>query len=174
MDSPGITHNRSARTVNNYEKLRQLAQAMQGVGHKIVVTIGTYDLIHIGHARYLEEAKSRGDILIVGVDSDRAVKIYKKDESRPMVPEVERLEMLLHLRCVDYVTLIDDVNDQGEWQYGLLKAVGPDVFVAVEDSYPKDQVEEIQTFCGGVEVLSRQATTSTSEQIRRTLITQIS
>jgi rfaE bifunctional protein nucleotidyltransferase chain/domain len=170
MDTLSPENDRGARTVLNYEKLGQLAEGLKAVDHRLVVTIGTYDLVHIGHARYLEVARAQGHILIVGVDSDRAVKIYKKDPSRPMVPEVERMEMLLHTRPVDYVTLVDDVNEGGSWEYGLLKAVQPQVFVAVEDSYPEQQLEDIREFCGEVVILPRQAETSTSEQIRRTVM----
>lgn len=170
MDTKDPGNDRSARTVLDYEKLTQLADGLKAVDHKLVVTIGTYDLLHIGHARYLEEARARGHMLIVGVDSDRAVRIYKKDQTRPMVPEDERMEMLLHTRPVDYVTLVDDVDDDGNWQFGLLKATKPHVFVAVVDSYPEKQLEEIREFCGEVVILNRQAETSTSAQIRKTVI----
>src|SRR5688572_3071996 len=66
---------------------------------KVVLTQGTYDLVHIGHARYFQKAKSYGDFLIVGVDSDEKVKV-RKGPDRPVVPEDERLEMLTYLKPI--------------------------------------------------------------------------
>lgn len=157
--------------IRDEELLRTLSQVLKQTGKKIVVTIGSYDLIHVGHSRYLQAAAGEGDVLIVGVDSDRAIKIYK-DETRPMVPEEERLEMLLHTQHVDWVTLIDDVDEEGSWGFALLRAVQPDVFIAVEDSYPPAQLEEIRKLVGELKILPRQAETSTSEQIRRAMIAQ--
>jgi D-glycero-beta-D-manno-heptose 1-phosphate adenylyltransferase len=158
--------------VHDYEKLAAVVRGLQDVNLTVVVTIGTYDMIHIGHCRYLRQAKSRGDVLIVGADSDAAVKRYK-GPNRPMVPQDERLEMLLHTRFVDLVTIVDDVDEEGQWQFGLIKAVRPDVFVAVEDSYPEAQLQSIRQHCGMVDVLPRQAETSTSEVMRRNLLAQV-
>lgn len=162
----------SKRVVLDYGKLEKLAGVLRDeLNLRTVVTIGTFDMIHIGHSRYLERAKNQGDFLIVGVDSDRAVKSYK-GPLRPMIPENERLEMLLHTRYVDLATLIDDIDDDGSWRYGLLKAVRPSVFIAVEDSYPDEQLADIKQHCGEVIVLPRQASTSTSEVIRRAMVVQ--
>lgn len=162
---------RGSRIVRDYAQLTKLSEGIRAVQLKLVVTIGTFDMIHVGHCRYLAKAKSFGDILIVGVDTDRAVKAYK-GPLRPMVPEDERLEMLVHTRDVDIVTLIDDVHETGAWKYGLLEAVRPAVFVAVEGSYPKEQLADIERYCGEVKVLPRQAETSTSEVMRRNLLAQ--
>ena len=152
--------------VEDYEALAKVVDGLKQLDYKIVVTIGTWDLLHIGHVRYLRNAKSRGDVLIVGVDSDRTVKKYK-GELRPVVPYVERSEMLTYQSCVDLVTPVDDVDEQGRWLYGLIKKVQPDVFVAVEDSYPKEQLAEIKKYCKEVVVLPRQAEkTSTSKMIQ--------
>jgi len=131
--------------------------------------VGSWDLLHIGHVRYLMQAKAQGDILIVGVDSDRAIKKYKGD-LRPVVPEDERQEMLSYQSCVDFITPLKDVDAQGKWQYKLLRDVGPDVFVAVKDSYPPHQIKEIKKHSKKVVVLPRQATrTSTSRMIQHTV-----
>lgn len=82
------------------------------------------------------------------------------------------MEMLLHTRHVDFATLVDDVTETGEWQYGLIEAIRPSVFVAVEDSYPKKQLTQIRKHCGKLEVLPRQAETSTSETMRRAFLSQ--
>ena len=126
-------------------------------------------MLHIGHVRYLNMAKEYGDVLVVGVDSDRGIKAYK-GPMRPVVPEVERAEMLSYQGCVDFVTAIDDINEKGEWQYELAKAIKPDVFVAVVDSYPQEQLAEIQKHCKELVVLPRQAeNTSTSRLIQGTI-----
>jgi len=157
----------SNKIVESYDKLAKLAEALQTLDHKIVVTIGSWDMLHIGHLRYLIHAKSHGDTLIVGVDTDRAVKLYK-GHLRPIVPQDERSEMLCYQSCVDYVTYVDDVDEQGGWQYGLIEKIRPDVFIAVEDSYPEEQQAEISARCGELVVLPRQAeNTSTSFMIQK-------
>src|SRR5690348_2688450 len=83
----------AAEVVEKVSALRVLKQ-------KIVLTSGTYDIIHIGHANYLEKARAFGDFLIVGVDSDKKVQ-KRKGPDRPIVPQDERLLMLAHLRHVD-------------------------------------------------------------------------
>lgn len=157
------------KIVLNYDKLTRVTEALRELGHKIVMTIGSWDLLHIGHVRYLIKAKSYGDILVVGVDSDRGIKLYK-GPLRPIVPQGERIEMVSYQTCVDYVTSIDDVDEKGSWQYELIKQVKPDVFVAVEDSYSEQQCKDIKQFCGQLIVLPRQAeNTSTSKMIQDTL-----
>ncbi|MBI5401553.1 adenylyltransferase/cytidyltransferase family protein [Candidatus Wolfebacteria bacterium] len=161
-----LLNDHSKKIVLDLEALAKIAEGLKQAGHKIVVTIGSWDMLHIGHCRYLKKAKSTGDILIAGVDSDRAIKIYK-GPMRPMIPEKERLEMLSYQEFVDFVTVVDDVDDKGAWQYALIKAVQPDVFIAVVDSYSKKQLEELRQYCKEVIVLERQAETSTSNQLRK-------
>lgn len=152
--------------VTNYQALGKVIDGLRQLNYKIVVTIGTWDLLHIGHVRYLRNAKSRGDVLVVGVDSDRTVKKYK-GSLRPIVPYVERSEMLTYQSCVDLVTPVDDVDKKGNWLYGLVKKIKPDVFVAVEDSYSKRQISDLKKYCKEVVVLPRQAErTSTSNMIQ--------
>lgn len=151
------------------EKLFRVVNGLRGVNNRIVVTIGSWDLLHIGHVRYLIQARTRGDVLVVGVDTDRAIKLYK-GPMRPVVPQDERCEMLCYQTPVDFVTLVDDINNKGKWQYGLIRKLRPDVFIAVEDSYPQKQREEIQRYCGELVVLPRQAEkTSTSQMIQNTV-----
>ena len=107
---------------------------------------------------------------MVGVDSDRAIRLYKKTGLRPIVPQDERCEMLSYQSCVDYVIVVDDVTEEGAWEFKLLDVTNPDVFIAVHDSYPKEQLREIEKRCGTVTVLPRQAeNTSTSKLIERAL-----
>jgi D-beta-D-heptose 7-phosphate kinase/D-beta-D-heptose 1-phosphate adenosyltransferase len=152
------------KIVLDYGKLEEVVRAMRTLEHRIVVTIGSWDLFHIGHARYLLRAAAQGDILIVGVDSDAAIKRYK-GELRPFICEDERCEILVYQAYVDFVTLIRDVDERGKWGYELIRRIRPDVFVAVEDSYPEQQIEDIKQFCGELVCLPRQAQNTSTSRI---------
>jgi len=93
----------------------------------VVFTNGAFDLLHTGHLRYLTYAREQGDCLIIGLNSDASVKRYKGDK-RPIVPELERAEMLLGLKVVDYVVIFDD--DEPE---ELIRHILPDVLVKGAD-----------------------------------------
>ena len=102
-------------------------------GRKIVFTNGCFDLIHIGHIRYLREAKSLGDVLIIGLNSDRSVSSIKP--GRPVNPQDERAEVLASLEMVDYVVLFDE-----ETPYELIKLIQPDILVKGGDWKKEDIV----------------------------------
>ncbi|MDO8510169.1 MAG: adenylyltransferase/cytidyltransferase family protein [bacterium] len=157
----GQTSNFKDRSMTDYQKVRTFVEHCKGLGLRIVLTQGTYDMVHIGHARYLEEARQHGDILIVGVDSDEKVRT-RKGPDRPVVPQEERLEMLTHLRAVDVVVL----KELGMPKWSLIKTVRPDVLIATKNTYSNKQIQELKKFCGQVRVLNPQATTSTSAKIR--------
>jgi D-beta-D-heptose 7-phosphate kinase/D-beta-D-heptose 1-phosphate adenosyltransferase len=91
------------------EDLCKITEGLKAKGKRIVFTNGCFDLLHIGHIRYLEEAKSLGDILVVGVNSDQSVRNLKGPE-RPILPEEERAEILSSLGCVDYITVFDELT----------------------------------------------------------------
>lgn len=167
MELFGSKPNNSAhKIVADDALLVDAIKGLRAIRQKIVMTVGSWDLLHIGHVRYLSRAKEHGDILIVGVDTDQAVRLYK-GPLRPVVPYEERCEMLSYQSCVSLVVPIDDVNEKGEWQYGLVKIVRPDVFVAVADSYPQTQLNEISKHCSELIVLPRQAeNTSTTRLIQ--------
>ncbi|MFH1621414.1 MAG: adenylyltransferase/cytidyltransferase family protein [Patescibacteria group bacterium] len=154
------------RIINDQSRLEEIVSSLKTLGAKIVLTQGSYDLVHIGHARYLEAAKSQGDILIVGVDADEKIKTRKGPE-RPIVPEDERMEMVLHLRPVDFVVL-KKLNDP-KWQ--LIKTVQPDVLIATKDTYDENEISALKEHCKNVIILERMATTSTSAKIRHLQIT---
>ena len=149
------------RIIYDYKKVKKIVEHCRGLGLRIVLTQGTFDMVHIGHGRYLQEAKSHGDILIVGVDSDKKVRSRKGPE-RPVVPHDERLEMLTHLRPVDLVVL----KEIHYPKYHLIKTVQPDVLIATEGTYDKNRLQEVKKLCAKVVVLKPQATTSTSAKIR--------
>lgn len=149
------------RIIRDQKKIKEIVTHCRGLGLKIVLTQGTWDMVHVGHARYLESAKQHGDLLIVGVDEDKKVK-HRKGPDRPVVPEDERLEMLVHLNSVDLVVL-KRLKDP---KWSLIKAVEPDVLITIGENYDDKQRRELKKYCKEVIVMPRQATTSTSAKIR--------
>jgi D-beta-D-heptose 7-phosphate kinase/D-beta-D-heptose 1-phosphate adenosyltransferase len=151
------------RLVASLPKLEALVEHLKGIGLKVVLTSGSFDLVHLGHVKYLAKAKELGDVLIVGVDGDAKIRA-RKGEDRPMVPQDERLEMLAHQRPVDLIYLKEDA----EPRWALIKAVRPDVLVLSTDhSYDERELTELGELCGEVRVLERQASVTTSERIRQ-------
>jgi len=84
-----------------------LAEGMRTAGKRVVVANGAFDMLHVGHARYLAAARAAGDILFVAVNSDASVRA-SKGPLRPVVPEGERAELLSHIECVDWIVLFDE------------------------------------------------------------------
>jgi D-beta-D-heptose 7-phosphate kinase/D-beta-D-heptose 1-phosphate adenosyltransferase len=151
------------RLMESLDQLNAKVQHLKGVGLRIVLTSGSFDLVHLGHVKYLARAKELGDVLVVGVDSDSKIR-RRKGEDRPLVPERERLEMLAHQRPVDLLYLKED----GGERWDLIKAVEPDVLVLTADhSYSDDDLKALREHCGGIEVIERQADVTTSERIRQ-------
>lgn len=109
--------------VQSRDQIKATAAQAKNEGKKIVFTNGCFDLLHIGHLRVLSEAKRLGDILIVGLNSDRSVREIKGAD-RPIVPGNERAELIAALEMVDYVTLFDEADP-----INLLREVKPDVLV---------------------------------------------
>jgi rfaE bifunctional protein nucleotidyltransferase chain/domain len=108
-------------------RLNALGRDLRLKRKKVVFTNGTFDLLHIGHVTYLQKAKRLGDVLIVGVNSDRSVKSYK-GPGRPLNPEKERLGVLAALACVDYLVLFDEPTP-----LGLIVTLRPHVLVKGAD-----------------------------------------
>jgi D-beta-D-heptose 7-phosphate kinase/D-beta-D-heptose 1-phosphate adenosyltransferase len=151
------------RLKGSLDELSQTVQHLKGIGLRIVLTSGSFDLVHLGHVKYLAKAKELGDVLVVGVDSDAKIR-KRKGEDRPMVPEQERLEMLAHQRPVDLLFLKDDEEER----WALIKAVEPDVLVLTEDhSYSDDDQRALKEIVGEIAILERQASVTTSERIRQ-------
>jgi rfaE bifunctional protein nucleotidyltransferase chain/domain len=150
------------RFVEDYEKIETTVNALRTLGFKIVLTSGSFDIIHEGHSMYLEAARQFGDFLIVGLDSDEKIRA-RKGENRPVVPQMERLRMVTHQRGVGLVTL----KHTSHPKWALIKAVRPDVLVATEETYTPETIRELEaSYCGRVEVLERMATVSTSARLR--------
>lgn len=105
----------------------ELAAAARSDGRRVVFTNGVFDLLHPGHVRYLQAARELGDVLILGLNSDRSVRA-NKGPARPITPEAERAEILEALACVDVVAIFDE-----ETPAGIIEAVQPDVLVKGAD-----------------------------------------
>jgi rfaE bifunctional protein nucleotidyltransferase chain/domain len=147
----------------------KIATLLKKNNHKIVLTQGVWDLIHEGHAKYLQKAKRFGDVLIVAVDTDEVVR-YRKGPNRPIVPEKERVKMISHLKPVDLIVLKESKTDHNK----LIRTIRPDVLV-ISDSTPPNKKgksffeevrEEHEKFCGKIINLKPQSTTSTTARIR--------
>lgn len=109
------------------DDLRRVADDARRRGRKIVFTNGCFDILHVGHVTYLEEARACGDLLMVGVNSDRSVRTIK-GEKRPVVTEAHRARVLAALSSVDYVTVFDEPDP-----YNLITALTPHVLVKGAD-----------------------------------------
>jgi rfaE bifunctional protein nucleotidyltransferase chain/domain len=150
------------RFIEDYDKIETTVNALRTLGFKVVLTSGSFDVIHEGHSMYLEAARQFGDFLIVGLDSDEKI-CGRKGENRPVVPQMERLRMVTHQRGVGLVTLKHTHHPK----WALIKAVRPDVLVATEETYTQSEITELEaSYCGRVKVLERMATVSTSARLR--------
>jgi len=138
-------------------------QSLRAAGKRLVFTNGVFDLLHVGHVRYLAEARALGDALVVAINSDRTVRELKGPD-RPVFDQAERAEILAALRSVDYVTIFDDISPRG-----LIAALLPDVLVKGGD-YQLDQIhgrEEVEAAGGNVISLPFVEGASTSSLIER-------
>ncbi len=104
-------------------KLAPVLKNLQNQGQKVVFTNGVFDLLHLGHVTYLQESRKRGDLLVVGLNSDASVRRIK-GPLKPLLPVEERAEMLLALDCVDYTTFFEEDDP-----YNLIKIIRPDILV---------------------------------------------
>jgi D-beta-D-heptose 7-phosphate kinase/D-beta-D-heptose 1-phosphate adenosyltransferase len=119
--------------IKTRRQLQILLKKLRVKGKRIVLTNGCFDLLHIGHIRYLEKAKTYGNILIVALNSDQSVRMIK-GPLRPIIPEKERAEVIAALDCVDYVTLFDEADPEK-----LIANLHPDVLVKGGD-WPKHRI----------------------------------
>ncbi len=95
--------------IKERKELSRIIKGLKAKGKRIVFTNGCFDILHLGHVRYLEKAKALGDILVVGVNSDSSVRKLKGPK-RPILPERERTEILSGLGCVDYITIFNEAD----------------------------------------------------------------
>ena len=126
--------------IKSWQELKEIVDKAKASGKRIAFTNGCFDLIHVGHTRYLQEAKKYGDIFVVAVNSDSSVRALKGN-SRPIIPEDQRAEVLAALGCVDYVTIFSELDP-----LKLITYLKPDFLVkggdwAADSIIGKDVVE---------------------------------
>ena len=109
------------------DAMRAERERLRAARRRVVFTNGCFDILHVGHAQYLAQARALGDVLVVGLNSDASVR-RNKGPLRPIVPEADRADLLLALRCVDYVVLFDE-----DTPLELIEALLPDVLVKGRD-----------------------------------------
>lgn len=149
------------RKIRSLDELKQISKRLKKEGKKLVFTNGCFDLLHIGHIKYLQKAKEFGDVLIVGVNSDSSVKKIK-GSNRPFFPEEERAQLLSALECVDYVIVFSELNPEK-----VIKILKPDVHVKGGD-YQTDELPEseiVKSYGGKVIVANETKGKSTTELI---------
>ncbi|HTN42409.1 MAG TPA: D-glycero-beta-D-manno-heptose 1-phosphate adenylyltransferase [Nitrospiria bacterium] len=113
--------------VKTVRQLKTILGRLRKRGERIVFTNGCFDLLHIGHLRYLQRARRQGDRLVVGINSDRSVRAIK-GPPRPLLPQAERAELLAALSCVDYVTIFSEPDP-----LAVITALQPDVLIKGSD-----------------------------------------
>jgi rfaE bifunctional protein nucleotidyltransferase chain/domain len=133
---------------------------------RIVFTNGCFDLLHVGHTRYLQAAKALGDILVVGVNSDSSVRSLSKAADRPIVGEDQRAEVLAALGCVDYVVVFPEPDP-----LNLITALQPDVLVkggdwAIDRIVGRDVVERRGGTVKTIPLVPGMSTTTLIQRIR--------
>jgi len=149
LDEIGREHRDSDNKIKNLDVLAELISAEKSRGKKIVFTNGCFDLLHVGHVKYLQKARSFGDILILGLNSDASIKRLK-GEKRPLIGEEERAHILAALDCIDYVVVFDE-----DTPLNLIEALRPSVLVKGGD-YTLDGVvgrEVVEAAGGRVELV---------------------
>lgn len=150
------------KTLSHHELLAERAR-LRAAGKKLVFTNGVFDLLHVGHVRYLAQARQLGDALVVAINSDASVRALK-GEDRPLVNQDDRAEILAALSAVDYVTIFEDISPRS-----LIAELLPDVLVKGGD-YALDQIhgrEEVEAAGGRVVSLPFVEGASTSRIIER-------
>ena len=151
--------------IKERKELLRIIKNLKAKGKRIVFTNGCFDILHLGHVRYLEKAKSLGDVLVVGVNSDSSVRKLKGPK-RPILPEGERIEILSGLRCVDYITIFTEANP-----LKLITSLKPNLLVKGGDWTKESTVgwETVERTGGEVIILSFVEGASTSNLIETIL-----
>jgi rfaE bifunctional protein nucleotidyltransferase chain/domain len=146
----------SSNKLVSLQELKKITESLKEKGMKIVLANGCFDIIHAGHIRYLRDAKSRGDVLIVALNSDKSVR-YLKGEGRPLMNEIDRAEILSSFEFVDYIVIFDE-KDVGK----ILLELKPHIHAKGSD-YTEETVPEREivlsyggkiAICGGKKIRS--------------------
>lgn len=151
------------------DEMRAARQALRAAGKRLVFTNGCFDILHVGHVRYLQSARSLGDALLVAINSDRAVRDLK-GANRPIMTESERAEMLAALGAVDYVTVFDDLSPRA-----LIRDLLPDVLAkggdyALEEIHGREEVEAAGGRVVAIPFVEGASTTGIIEKIKKQMM----
>jgi cytidyltransferase-like protein len=144
----GTKDDLSARLIKDRRELILVVQALRDLGHRIVLTMGVFDLLHIGHCRYLRQAKSHGDILVVGVDSDELTRA-SKGPNRPTVSDI---------------LVVRGIKEHPD---DLIKQIKPDIWITSNTTklFDRKVKKRLAKYCGRIVTLDAQATVSTTWRI---------
>lgn len=123
------------RIITDRAELQREAERLRRAGKTVVFANGAFDVIHVGHIRYLQGAKAEGDVLVVGVNSDQSIRKYK-DPLRPLQPLTERMEIVAAFGCVDIVTCFDEPTCDA-----MLELIRPAVHAKGPDYTPENLPE---------------------------------
>ena len=146
--------------IKTFDEIKDLAIDLKNRGKKIVFTNGCFDILHVGHVKYLEEAKSFGDMLILGLNSDESVTVLK-GEGRPINQQLDRAYILAALEPVDYVVIFSE-----DTPYDLIKLIKPDTLVKGGDYEGKEVAgQDIADELKLVQFVDGKSTTKTIERI---------
>jgi rfaE bifunctional protein nucleotidyltransferase chain/domain len=154
------------RKVLDWDTLLQLRQRDRADGRVVVWTNGCFDLLHVGHVRNLEASRALGDVLVVGVNSDDSVRRLK-GPSRPIVPAVERAEVVGALACVDHVVVFDELTPEAS-----LERLQPEIHCKGADYAPPHgkpipEARVVAAYGGRIEFLPLLPDVSTTDLISR-------
>lgn len=153
----------SVEKISTIEGIVARVAKERSAGRTVALANGVFDLLHVGHVRYLQDAKRLADVLVVAVNSDASTRVYK-GPGRPVIPEIERAEMVAALACVDWVLVFDAPDVRG-----ILRALRPDVHVKGTD-YTAQTVperDEVLAYGGRVAIAGDPKDHSSSEILKR-------
>jgi rfaE bifunctional protein nucleotidyltransferase chain/domain len=148
-----------------WKELKREVERHRGEGKKIAFTNGCFDILHVGHIRYLREARQTADLLILALNSDASVRTLK-GEKRPLVPQTERAEVVASLMSVDYVTLFDEATP-----LRLIEYLRPDILVKGGD-WQEDQIvgrDAVRSWGGRVVICTMTEGASTTNIVEKIL-----
>ena len=157
------------KKIKTREEIKKISEDLKKQGKIIVSTNGSFDLLHVGHIKFLQKAKKQGDVLIIGLNTDDSVRRWKKHvgykdwESRPINDQESRSGMLAALECVDYVTLFDETECMP-----FIESVKPNIHVNGSE-YGKDciEAETVKKYGGKIYIIKIVGNYSTSNLIKK-------
>ncbi len=155
----------STEKLKTHEQLRAVINRLQREGKRVVWTNGCFDILHVGHILYLQDARKRGDVMVVGLNSDASVR-ENKGPDRPLVCEHDRAQVLSALECVDYIVIFD-----GKTPLPLLEEMQPDIYAKggdyTLDSIVQDERRVVESYGGEIAIIPGREGMSTSSMISK-------